>query len=188
MKDQLALRIKLGDKQAFELLFRKYYIRICSFANKFVNDPETAREIAQEVFIKIWEGRDEIDPEDSFKAYLYKIAQNLSINKLRRAKVESRYIEIFKQVYIEHHDYSSHESLLAKELEENIAIAIDKLPAECRKVFKLSRIEGLKYKEIAETLQISIKTVEGQISKALRMIRLELKDYFVLALILLTFL
>ena len=67
MKDQLALRIKLGDEQAFELLFRKYYVRLGGFANKFLNDPEEARGTIQEVFIKIWEGRTDIDPEDSLK-------------------------------------------------------------------------------------------------------------------------
>ncbi|MDO9340973.1 MAG: RNA polymerase sigma-70 factor [Bacteroidales bacterium] len=183
MKDQLAERIKLGDEQAFELLFRKYYVRLCSFANKFLNDPDQAKEIVQEVFVKIWERRKDIDPEDSLKSYLFKVAQNLSINKLRRKKVESRYTEIYKLVYIEQQEFSAHESLLARELEENIACSIGKLPAECRKVFELSRIEGLKYKEIADTLHISVKTVEAQMSKALRFLRIELSDYLTLFLI-----
>ena len=77
MMDQLAMRIKLGDEQAFELLFRKFYVRLCSFANKFLDDPEEAQEIVQEVFTKIWEGRNDIDPEDSLRSYIFKIAQNL---------------------------------------------------------------------------------------------------------------
>ncbi|MCX6327139.1 MAG: RNA polymerase sigma-70 factor [Bacteroidia bacterium] len=185
MIDQLALRLKLGDEQAFELLFRKYYVRLCAFANKFLNDPEEAQEIVQDVFTKIWEGREEIDPEDSLKSYIFKIAQNLSINKLRRKKVESRYAEIYKLVYIEQHEFSAHESLLARELEENIAHSIGKLPSECRKVFELSRNEGLKYREIADTLHISVKTVEAQMSKALRSLRLELSEYLTLLIIML---
>jgi len=94
MKDQLAARIKLGDEQAFELLFRIYFERLCGFTNKFLNDPEQSKEIVQEVFMKIWEGRKDIDPEDSLKSYLFKIAQNLSINKLRRQKVEKIYRNI----------------------------------------------------------------------------------------------
>ena len=183
MKDQLAARIKLGDKQAFELFFRKYYVRLCVFANKFLNDPDEATDIVQEVFSKIWEGRSEIDPEDSLKSYVFKIAQNLSINKLRRKKVESGYTEIYKLVFTEQLEFSAHESLLAKELEENIAQAVNNLPAECRKVFELSRIEGLKYKEIADTLNISVKTVEAQMSKALKSLRLELSDYLTLLII-----
>lgn len=177
------MRIKLGDEQAFELLFRKFNVRLCIFANKFLNDPEEAQEIVQSVFVKIWEGRDEIDPEDSLKSYIFKIVQNLSLNKLRRKKVESRYVEIYKLVYIEQQEFSAHDSLLVRELEENITHSIGKLPTECRKVFELSRIEGLKYREIADTLNISIKTVEAQMSKALRSLRIELSDYLVLVLI-----
>jgi RNA polymerase sigma-70 factor (ECF subfamily) len=185
MKDPLAMRIKLGDEQAFELLFRKYYIRLCSFANKFLNDPEEAREIVQYVFEKIWEERDKIDPEDSLKAYLFKIAQNLSFNKLRRKKVESRYAEVLKIVYIERQEFSVHESLLVNELEEHISHSIEKLPSKCRTIFELSRIEGLKYREIADTLNISVKTVEAQMSKAIRSLRIELSDYLVLLFIVL---
>jgi RNA polymerase sigma-70 factor (ECF subfamily) len=177
MKDQLALRIKLGDEQAFELLFRKYYVRLFGFSNKFLNDPEEARGVVQEVFIKIWEGRDDLDPEDSINAYLFKITQNISINRLRRKKVENKYIEIYKLVYIEHREVTPHESLLAKELNADIRVAVDKIPPGCRKVFELSRIEGLKYREIADALKISVKTVEGQMSKALHILRFELKDY-----------
>jgi RNA polymerase sigma-70 factor (ECF subfamily) len=183
MKDQLAMRIKLGDEQAFELLFRKFNVRLCAFANKFLNDPEEAQEIVQNMFVKIWEGRDEIDPENSLKSYVFKIVQNLSLNKLRRKKIESRYTEIYKLVYIEQQEISAHESLLARELEEHITHSIGKLPSECRKVFELSRVEGLKYREIADTLNISVKTVEAQMSKALRSLRIELSDYLVLLLI-----
>jgi len=183
MQDPLALRLKLGDEQAFELLFRKYYVRLCSFANKFLNDPEEAREIVQHLFAKIWENRDEIDPEDCLKAYLFKIAHNLSINRLRRKKVELKYTEVLKLVYIEQQEDSVHESLLSRELEEHIALSIEKLPVKCRRVFELSRIEGLKYREIADTLNISVKTVEAQMSKAIRSLRIELSDYLVLLFI-----
>ena len=177
MKDPLIIRIKLGDKQAFELLFRKYYVRLCGFANKFLDDPDLATDIVQEVFIKIWEGRVDLDSEDSVKSYIFKITQNLSLNKLRRSRIESKYLEILKLEYHENQEFSVYESLLAQELGNNITLAIAKLPAECRKVFELNRIEGFKYKEIAEKLDISVKTVEAQMSKALRILRTELRDY-----------
>jgi RNA polymerase sigma-70 factor (ECF subfamily) len=183
---QLAMRIKLGDQQAFELLFRKFYLRLCIFTNKFLNNPEEAKEVSQDVFVKIWEGRNNIDPEDSLKSYLFKIAQNISLNKLQREKVKIKYAEILKLVYFEQLEISAHESLVASELEVHIAKSIKNLPAECRKVFELSRNDGLKYREIAEALKISIKTVEAQMSKALWSLRIELRDYlffFLIALI-----
>jgi len=177
MKNQLALRIKLGDENAFELLFRKYFTRLCGFANKFLNDPEESRGVVQEVFIKIWEGRDEIDPDDSLNAYLFKITRNICINRLRRKKVESKYVELYKLVYVEHSEATPLDSLLAVEVNDDIAAAVTRIPPGCRRIFELSRIEGLKYSEIATALKISVKTVEGQMSKALQILRLELKDY-----------
>jgi len=187
MKDQLALRIKLGDQQAFELFFRKFHVMLFAFVNKFLHDPEEAQEVVQDVFAKIWERRDEIDPANSLKSYLFKIAQNISLNRLKRKKVESKYTEIFKLVYIDNREFSAHESLIAKELDVQIDLSIRKLPKQCRKIFELNRIDGLKYKEIAELLHISIKTVEAQMSKALRSLRIYLSDYLILLLFALTF-
>jgi len=172
------MRIKLKDEQAFELFFRKYFARLCTYANKVLNDPEEAREITQEAFIKIWEGREEIDPEESLKSYIFKITRNLCINKLRKRKVESKYAELYKYVYVENLEISGLETILGKELEDNLVHSIGKLPPECRKVFELSRVEGLKYKEIACTLNISVKTVEAQMSKALRVLRSCLANIF----------
>lgn len=184
MKDQLALRIKNGDEQSFELLFRKYFVRLCSFANKFLNDPEAAREIVQDVFACLWEAREDIKTEESLNAYLFKITQNKSINKLRRKRIESKYIEIYQLVYTENREISPYESLLAVELDDKLISAVDKLPAKCRKIFDLSRMEGLKYNEIATILQISVKTVEAQMSKALKILRLELKDFLMIVILL----
>jgi RNA polymerase sigma-70 factor (ECF subfamily) len=177
LKDPLATRIKIGDHQAFELLFRKYYIRLCGFANKYFNDPEEAREVVQEVFTKIWEGREDINPDESLCSYLFKITSNICINRLRHKKVESKYVEIYKLVYIDNTEISPYQSLLAKELNDNITIALNKIPPKCKRIFDLSRIEGLKYSEIAVILKISVKTVEAHMSKALNILRFELRDY-----------
>jgi len=180
MKDQLALRIKNGDEYSFELLFRKYYVRLCGFANKFLNDPEESREIVQDVFLGLWEVREDIRPEDSLNSYLFRITQNKCINKLRRRRVESKYTEILQLVYAEKSEISPYDSLLGNELEHEISTAVGKLPVKCREIFDLSRMEGLKYSEIATMLQISVKTVEAQMSKALKILRLELKDYLMM--------
>ena len=125
MTNQFSLRIKLGDEQAFELLFRKYHVRLCGFANKFLNDPKEAQEVVQDVFKRIWEVREDIDPEESMSAYLFKTTQNISIDKLHRKQVESKNLEIYKLVYDEHREISPNESLLAQELNESITTAVD---------------------------------------------------------------
>jgi len=177
MRDQVASRIKIGDEQAFELLFRRYYRRLCSFANKFLNEPDEAKDVVQQVFIKLWECRKYIDPESSLNAYLFKITQNICINNLQRRKVESKYAEIYRLIYLNQYEISSDESLLSDELEKHIIYALNKIPPKCKRVFELSRIEGLKYIEIADVLHISVKTVETQMSKAFRILRLELHEY-----------
>ena len=182
MKNQLALRIRNGDECSFELLFRKYYVRLCGFANKFLKDPEEAREIVQDVFLKLWEKRKDIKPEDSLTSYLFSMTRNKSINKLRRKSVESKYTVILQLVYAENREISPHESLLANELDNEFTVAVGKLPDKCREIFDLSRIEGLRCSEIASMLQISVKTVEAHMSKALKILRIELKDYLMIVL------
>lgn len=177
VRDQLPDRIKLGDEQAFELLFRKYYVRLCGFANKYFNNPEEAREVVQEVFTKIWNGRKDLDLDESLNHYLFKTASNISINKLRRKKVESRYVELYKQVYLNNDGITPHESLIAHDLDKNITSAMKKIPPKCKIIFDLSREEGLGYNEIAKQLNISVKTVEAHMSKALSILRFELKEY-----------
>ena len=177
MGDQLSIRIKIGDKQAFELLFKTYYPTLCSFSNKYLINPEEAKDVVQDVFLKLWENRNEIDPKESLKAYLFRITANNSIDKLRRRKVKTKYDDVLKLVYIDSYEPSPHNSLLEQELSEYIDHALKKIPPQCRKVFDLSRIEGLKYNEIAEFLKISVKTVEGHMSKALAIIRTELREY-----------
>lgn len=176
MKDPIAHRIKLGDEQAFELLFRKYFNRLSAFANKFLNNPEEAQEVVQDVYIRVWEERKLIDPGKSLKAYMFMIAQNMCINKLRRSKVSSRYLEFYKYVYLDKREFTCEESYLCLELEIQIEEAIQKLPPKCKRVFEMSRRDGLKYKEIADNLNISVRTVEVQISKALQIIRKDLGD------------
>ncbi len=177
MKDLLAARIRMGDEQAFELLFHKYYVRLCGFVEKYLDDPEEAREIAQEVFVRVWQERDRIDPDNCLKAYMFGIGRNLSLSRLRHLSVESAYTRIYRLVYLDRDEISVHDSLLAKELENGVAVALRKLPPRCREIFELSRNEGLKFREIAQTLRISVKTVETQISRALRIIHLHLAEY-----------
>ena len=177
MRDPLSVRIKMGDAQAFELLFKKHYTALCHFSNKYLLNTEEAQDVVQEVFLKLWEDRDEIDADESLKAYLFKITANRSINKLRRRKVKTRYDEILKFVYLDNSETTPHDSFLEQELFEYLGVALSKIPPQCRKVFDLSRIDGLKYSEIAEYLNISVKTVESHMSKALTILRTELREY-----------
>jgi RNA polymerase sigma-70 factor (ECF subfamily) len=137
-KDQLALRIRLGDKEAFELFFRKFYSRLCYFANKFLNNPEEAQEVVQDVFIRIWEERADINSDNYLKSYTFEIAQSLSINLLRNKKADSKYIEIYKLVYADNQAPLARDSFMAMEPEGQVIHPADNLPGEYKKFSRLT--------------------------------------------------
>ncbi|MEE9364995.1 MAG: RNA polymerase sigma-70 factor [Cellulophaga sp.] len=183
MTDTILGRIKLGDDKAFELLYRKYFVRLCAFSNKFLCNPNLSEEIVQEVFLKVWKNRAQLKNSQTEKSYLFQAVQNTSFNELNKIKNRDAYQEILKSVYISTTTFDAHDSLLAKELDKKINTLISNLPKECRKIFLLSRKEGKKYREIANELNISVKTVETQMHRALKKLRLELSDYITILLI-----
>jgi RNA polymerase sigma-70 factor (ECF subfamily) len=137
---------------------------------------DVAEEIVQEVFIKLWERREELEFNSSVKSYLFRAVHNTSLNYLRHLKVREEH----RQYAEERHQLLSMEysdGLEEKELENRIWDAIGRLPEQCARIFQMSRFEGLKYREIADKLGISPKTVEVQMGKALRRLREDLKDY-----------
>lgn len=161
----------------FEDLFNTYYCPLLAFANKYTNDRQASEDIVQDVFMALWIKRGSIDFSVPVKAYLYKATYNKSINYLNSLQanlnIDEENIKLQLQQKIISCDLD--ESLLIKELSEEIIFCVDKLPEQCRKVFLLSRGKGLKNKEIALQLNISEKTVEGHISKALAELRIHLK-------------
>lgn len=173
-----------NDEQAFELLFRQYYPRLCGFANKFISNPQESEEIVQEVFLNIWKKKDQLKLDDQIRPYLFKSVQNLCFNFIEHQKVVDNYYSVIEAVYKNHlEDFSSHESILYNELQSRVVKAMTSLPEQCQKIFKMSREDGLKYHEIAETLGISVKTVETQMSRALAKLKTELKDYLVVLIV-----
>lgn len=175
---------KTNEELAFELLFRRYYIRLCSFANKFLADSTESEEIVQEVFLSIWKRRDELKLDDKIRPYLFKSVQNLCFNFLEHQKVVNSYYSVIELVYRNQaNDFNTYESVLYAEFQQRVDQSINSLPEQCRLIFNLSRQEGLKYAEIAGQLGISVKTVETQMTRALSRLKTELRDYLVILMI-----
>lgn len=179
----LILRLKEGDGKSFEILFQLVYPQLCAYANKFLNDIDEAEEITQEVFYKLWENRHLLDEDDSVKGYLFTSVKNKCLHFLEHQKVKNKYAEILQYVYANSREDSAHEILVANELDNEYSKALERLPSECRKIFELNRLHGLKYSEIASRLKISQKTVETQMSRALHKLKLQLKDYILVLLL-----
>ncbi|MDZ7899311.1 MAG: RNA polymerase sigma-70 factor [Arcicella sp.] len=180
---EILLAIRQGNERVFETVFRKHYQSLCNYANGILKDLDDAEEVVQAIFVKFWEQREAIEINVSLKSYLYKAVHNTCLNRLKHLKIQDVHKQYVGNFFEDNHDSAT--DLMDKvELETRIADALEKLPEQCRLIFKMSRFEELKYQEIADRLGLSIKTIENQIGKALKIMRTELSDYLPVALIL----
>lgn len=177
--NEIVESLKADQIPVFEQLFRHYYQPLCRFAATILYRHDDGEEVVQEVMVKLWEGRKNLQINQSLKSYLYRMVHNNCITVVRKVKVRTMHAEHVK-AYGERHADDASVPIQKSELEQMIAKAIDTLPEQCRLVFKLSRFEQMKYAEIASHLDISVKTVENHMGKALRMLRESLKDYLIM--------
>ena len=164
------------DHAGFEILFKSHFSGLCFFAQKYVKDFETAKEIVQDAFMSLWEKRGTIDMDRPVKSYLTMVIFNKCSNHLRNSRKFDPYILNIENL-LEVPEYDGADTMIHDELRKKIDAAIDELPEKCREVFILNRYENLKYQQIADKLQISVKTVESQMSKALQHMRVRLAEY-----------
>lgn len=165
-----------GNEYAFEVLYKRYVVKLLSIASKKIDDHETAREFVQDVFVSLFKLRDSLNPQISVLAYLHVALKNRVLNHYRHQSVHKRYEQYVAQQEIQLTDNTASQ-LHTKELETHLKEEIRKLPQQCRTVFLLSREEGLPHKEIANHLNISVNTVEQHMRKALRILRTSMANY-----------
>jgi len=168
--EELTIKIKTSDLDAFDILYLQYFEKLFHFFWGRTKSEELAKDFVQDVFVRIWNNRENLDPKKSLNAYIYKTAQSVVINHYEKKSVRER----------------AHSELLLIEttteisdvfdLEKNIAKIIKRLPTDIQHVFLLSRMEGLKYEEIAIRLNYSVKKVERLMSEALKILRTEYKN------------
>lgn len=170
----LVQRLAKNDVQAFNELYNLYSRRIFGFAYGFLRSKEEAEGIVQEVFVKIWETRNNLRSDLSFSWFLFTIARNLILNKLQHHQYEMRYQKDFL-AETSGDDNNTEEQVFYRDMSDHINNLIMELPPKRKEIFLLSRFEGLSYQEISEKLNISVKTVEVQISLALKYIRARIK-------------
>ena len=169
----------------FEKLFKEQYEKLCAIANQYLKDIEAAEEVVQSTFVRLWESREKLNIEKSHAAYLNTAVRNGCLNQLKHLKIKEAYKEDNKRE-MEYEELRVDDSD-GNELADKIKSTIEKLPEGRRKIFILSRYEGLKYKEIAERLNISVKTVENQMGSALKFLKSHLAEYMVSLLLIILF-
>ena len=175
-KEVLELLAK-GSSQGFAHLFERYRPRIYSVAMRFLKSTELADEVVQDVFVKIWKGREGLVRIHNFEAYLFTMTRNLIFDGLKRLAEEAEAKkDLARSVpYAEGADHS----MIEKQYEELLQEAVDLLPPKQRQVFRLAKVEGLSHQAIAEQLQISKLTVKTHMAKALQTIRQNLQHHII---------
>lgn len=170
IQKELLIRVGQGDEQAFKTLFYEMAPSLQKSIGQMTSDPAHTQEIIQETFIKIWLNRDTIHTIDNIQAYLYRVAVNLFVMKLRKetaTKIREKNWEETRPSS----DTSAEEQMRMMELKEVITRAVDQLPQKRKEIYKLSRDKGMSTSEIASQLQIAESTVKNSISTALAFIR-----------------
>lgn len=179
----LLIELKRGSKQAYSLLFNKYYKDLVLFGGNFLQNKDMCEDIVQNVFFKLWRDRESIVIETSLKSFLLRSVQNSCLDELRHKGVVREH-ESYSMTYSVSDHIDTENYVLFSDLHNHLNEALSKLPESCREAFEMNRLEGLKYREIAEKLNVSERTIEVRIGKALSLLRSHLKEFFVTIFIL----
>lgn len=184
-EQELLFGLKQNNIRCYEILFQQYYAKIHAFIRGMLKDSDTAEDIAQNVFLKVWLNRHKLDEQLSLKNYLYVLARNEVLNHLRNKNTSVLSLSSFEQEHLEPQSISEVESLSnLTELQAVLEKAIESLPPKRQEVFRMSRFRLMSNKEIAEELDLSVRTVDKHIELALREIRKKLSPFLFSLLIL----
>ena len=168
-------KMKAGDKESFNRLFRRYYSPMVRFCVRFVADADQSAEIVQDLFVRLWTGREKLVVPDSFESYMLRSVRNAAITYINR---ERAHAETHQRLYTDESDANDpSEALQSNNLESSYRKVLATMPEKRREVFLASRYDGLKYAEIATKMGLSQKTVEAHMSAAIKQLREGLKEY-----------
>ncbi len=172
----LLAQVATGDEKAFRRLFNQYWDNIYSVAFVFTKSTVLAEEIVQDVFMKLWQKKEQLPGIENFEGWLFTIARNHILNELRKKITVQSFREDLEQYFLETSSQPD-EALLLKESEQLISKAVDQLHPQQKKIFIMMRREGLSQKEIADKLNLSRLTVKTHMHLAIKSIRQYLQKH-----------
>lgn len=165
--------LKQSDRNAFNALFRQFSARLYHFAYSYLKSAEEAEEIVQDTFIRIWERRESIDTAYSFSGFIFTVAHNMILNRIRKIRNENSYKASFARTTVNQQNQTE-EEVLAADLQRVQQEALVELPLKRKMIYQMIREDGMTYKQVAEKLNISVKTVEWQMAEAIKHFRAKL--------------
>ena len=173
---ELTFRLKEHDESAFEILFRRYYGYLYSIAIHYVKDPALAEDAIQEIYLKVWTNRAQLDASQPVKNYLATAMRHQVLNTLRNEKrAILRHLSHYAAQPVA--DTSTEETLTLNEYSSVVSSGLRQLSDQRRLVFTLRSEKGLTNEEVAAQLQISINTVKVQYYHACRFLRDYLRQH-----------
>ncbi len=168
--------LKKGDKEAFESIYWMYRKPVYGMAYRYLKVHELAEDAVQDIFFKLWEKKEILDPEKPFEPFLFSILKNHVLNmikvKKRRILRQFEYTNIYSKKTKE-----TDAEIICSDTERIVQEGLDLLPEGKQLVFKMKRIEGYSNKEIARELDISVHTVKSQLYKASKFLRTFVKAH-----------
>lgn len=176
--------VTIKDKGFFDSFFRRNYQSLCYFAYSFLKEKEISEDIVQNIFIKILNDPAVYSSENHLKYYIYKAIRNECINELKKTAIRTDVLEKIAVSLTDKDDADIFQRIVRVEIYKEIVDAINGLPSQCGRIFRLAYIENLGNSEISEMLSISVNTVKAQKNNAKKQLRENLKHLYPIAVIL----
>lgn len=168
---ELQARIAINDQVAFTQLYLHFGKRLIHFATTLVRSKETAEELTEDVFVKLWSNRIHITEIENITVYLYVAVKNKALTSL---SLKARQLVLapfdFLDTSVDSFAADPYDLMITSEMMDRMHQAVEALPPRCKMIFKLIREDGLKYKEVAEILNISVNTIDVQMAIAVKKI------------------
>lgn len=167
-----------GDQKAFEILFLQYQPKLVFFLRGFIKDNEQARDMAQDIFLSIWNNKEKLAEVKSIKAYIYKMAKNAVCNYYDHIIVNEKFVA--NQLTHSSETEDTEETIFANQLQDMIDATVSQMPPRRKQIYIMSRVEEMSNTEIAKRLNINKRTVENHLTVALADIRKTIKTWIIL--------
>ena len=182
--EEIVERVLAGDLEAYALLVRRYQERLVNFLNRIVRDLETAHDLTQEVFVKVYNALDRFDPAYRFSTWIFRIAHNLGIDEIRKRRLPTVPVERTNpgddstwELPLESDDPSPYRDLRNRERGTAIHEAIEELPEDYRELITLRHYAELSYDEIADLKEMPLGTVKNKLFRGRQMLKDKLTAY-----------
>lgn len=175
----IVIKVRDGNQDAFTRLYNIYWWKVYHFTKLYITSDIESEEVVQDVFIKLWDSRRSLDETKSLEGYLFMITRNTIFNYNRRSFNEESFEMTVLNSMEESEAYNIEDELMASDLKKFIDELIEQMPSQRKKIFQMSREEGLSNKEIAEKLDITVKAVERSMTLSLKFLRDSLMMFLV---------